>query len=210
MKILFYGVGPLGSLYAARLQESGQDVSVLARGQRLADLREYGIVLEDAASGNRTTTQVDIVDRLDPKDAYDLVVVLMRKNKISAILPTLAENQNTPNVLFMCNNVSGPDEMTNELGRERVLLGFAGAGGYFKDHIVIFEIVSGRQQPTMFGELDGHTAPRVKQIAEVFKDAGFPVAVSQNMDAWLKTLPALSTWPESTITAWRAHVMVWY
>ncbi|MBW2180984.1 MAG: alpha/beta hydrolase, partial [Deltaproteobacteria bacterium] len=111
MKILFYGVGPLGSLYAARLQESGQDVSVLARGQRLADLREYGIVLEDAASGNRTTTQVDIVDRLDPKDAYDLVVVLMRKNKISAILPTLAENQNTPNVLFMCNNVLGPDEM---------------------------------------------------------------------------------------------------
>ena len=34
MKILFYGAGVMGSLYAARLKESGQDISVLARGQR--------------------------------------------------------------------------------------------------------------------------------------------------------------------------------
>ncbi len=47
MKILFYGAGVLGSLYAARLQEAGQEVSILARGQRLADIREHGIVLED-------------------------------------------------------------------------------------------------------------------------------------------------------------------
>jgi 2-dehydropantoate 2-reductase len=187
MKILFYGVGPLGSLYAARLQESGQDVSVLARGQRLIDIRKHGIVLEDAATGHRTTTRVNAVEKLDPKDVYDLVVVLMRKNKIAAILPALAKNQNSPNVLFMCNNVSGPDEMTNALARERVLLGFAGAGGYFKDHVVIYEVVSGRQQPTMFGELDGHTTTRAKQIVEAFKGAGFPVAFSNNMDAWLKT-----------------------
>jgi 2-dehydropantoate 2-reductase len=187
MKILFYGVGPLGSLYSSRLKESGQDVSVLARGQRLEDIRKHGIVLEDSATGHRTTTHIEVVERLDPKDTYDLVVVLMRKNKISDILPALSENHNSPNVLFMCNNVSGPSEMTDALARERVLLGFAGAGGYFKDHAVIYEVVSGRQQPTMFGELDGDTTPRVKQIAEAFKGAGFPVAVSNNMDAWLKT-----------------------
>jgi 2-dehydropantoate 2-reductase len=187
MKILFYGVGPLGSLYAARLQESGQEVSVLARGQRLTDIRQHGIVLEDATTGHRTTTPVSVKERLEPTDAYDLVVVLMRKNQISAILPVLAENQNTPNVLFMCNSAAGPDEMINALGRQRVLLGFAGAGGYRKDHIIIYEVVSGKQQPTMFGELDGGTTHRLKQIAEAFKGAGFPVAISSNMDAWHKT-----------------------
>ena len=30
MKILFYGAGVLGSLYAARLHEAGQDVTILA------------------------------------------------------------------------------------------------------------------------------------------------------------------------------------
>ena len=177
----------MGSLYAARLQESGQEVSVLARGQRLADIRKHGIVLEDATTGHRTTTHVSVVERLEPTDAYDLVVVLMRKNQISAILPVLAENQNTPNILFMCNNAAGPDEMTNALDRKRVLLGFAGAGGYRKGHIVIYEVLSGRRQPTMFGELDGRTTIRLKQIAEAFKGAGFPVAISHNMDAWLKT-----------------------
>ena len=40
MKILFYGAGVMGSLYAARLQDSGEEVSILARRQRLADIRE--------------------------------------------------------------------------------------------------------------------------------------------------------------------------
>jgi 2-dehydropantoate 2-reductase len=187
MKILFYGAGPLGSLYAARLQDSGQEVSVLARGQHLADIREHGIVLEDAATGQRTATRVDVVERLEPTDAYDLVVVLMRRNKIPAVLPVLAENRTTPDVLFMCNSAAGPDDMVNALGRKRVLLGFSGAGGYHKDHVVYFEVVSGKRQPTVFGELDGRTTPRLKQIAEAFKNAGFPVAISDNMDAWLKT-----------------------
>ena len=46
MKILIYGAGVMGSLYAARLKESGQDVSILARGQRLADIRERGIIVD--------------------------------------------------------------------------------------------------------------------------------------------------------------------
>jgi 2-dehydropantoate 2-reductase len=187
MKILFYGAGPLGSLYAARLQDSGQDVSVLARGQRLADILEHGIVLEDAATGERTATRVSVEERLEATDAYDLVIVLMRRNKIPAILPVLAVNRNTPNVLFMCNSAAGPDEMIDALGRERVMLGFSGAGGYLKDHVVYFEVVSGKRQPTVFGELDGSATPRLKQIAGAFKGAGFPVAVSDNMDAWLKT-----------------------
>ena len=47
MKILVYGAGVLGTLYAARLQDGGQDVSLVARGQRLADLRQHGLVLEN-------------------------------------------------------------------------------------------------------------------------------------------------------------------
>lgn len=50
-RILVYGAGVLGSLYAARLAESGKDVTILARGQRLRELWEHGIVLEDARVG---------------------------------------------------------------------------------------------------------------------------------------------------------------
>ncbi len=187
MKILFYGAGVLGSLYAARMHEAGQEVSILARGQRLADIRKHGIVLEDADTGQRTTTHVKVIEQLAPDDAYDLVLVLMRKNQVSAILPLLAANRHTPNVLFMGNNAVGPVEMVEALGRERVLLGFARVGGYREGHVVVVKVASGRQEPTTFGELDGHTTPRLQHIVGAFKSAGFSVAISPNMDAWLKT-----------------------
>ena len=150
MKILFYGAGVMGSLYAARLKESGQDISVLARGQRLEDIREHGIALEDIGTGKRSTTRVNVVEGLDLEDAYDLVVVMMPKIHLPEILPVLAANRHTPNVLFMLNNAAGPGEMIDALGWERVLMGFPGAGGTRQGHVVRYMVVSGRQQPTTF------------------------------------------------------------
>ena len=129
-RVLVYGAGPLGSLFAARLQRGGNDVSLLARGRRLADLREHGIMLEDFITKERTTTRVNVIDSLAPDDAYDLVLVIMRKNHALQILPILAANGRTPNVLFLMNNAAGPGELTKALGVERVLIGFPGSAGY--------------------------------------------------------------------------------
>ena len=96
MKILVYGAGPLGSLFAARLHEAGHNVSLLARGQRLADLRKYGIVLVDTQTDQETVAHPQIAERLDPQDVYELVLVIMRKNRVLEILPILAANQHTP------------------------------------------------------------------------------------------------------------------
>jgi len=104
------------------------------------------------------------------------------------VLTSLAANRHTPNVLFMGNNAAGPDEMVEALGRERVLLGFPGAGGSREGHVVRYIASSGRRRyATTMGELDGRTTPRLERIIEVFESAGFPVTISPNMDAWLKT-----------------------
>lgn len=186
MKILVYGAGNIGSLYAARLHQSGQQVSILARGARLAHLREHGIELENAASGEKTTTRVETVDHLGDDDAYDLVLGILPKNHIREVLPVLSTNPQTPSILFMCNNAEGPKPMIEALGRDRVLLGFPGAGAVKENGVIRYLIMSGREQPTTIGELDGGRSPRIEEIAEVFKQAGFPVAVCSNMDAWLK------------------------
>jgi 2-dehydropantoate 2-reductase len=47
MRILVYPAGVQGSLYGARLKEAGQDVAILARGKRLAELRARGVILVD-------------------------------------------------------------------------------------------------------------------------------------------------------------------
>ncbi len=187
MKMLFFGAGVLGSLYAARCRDAGHDVAILARGQRLADLREHGIVLEDFATGARTVTPVRVVETLAPDDVYDWIVVLVRKNQLDEILPVLAANRGTPNLLLMVNNASGIAGIADRVGRERAVFGFPGAGGARVGYVVRYNIVSGLIQPMTLGEPDGRITPRLRDIAAVLVAAGFPVALSRAMDAWLKT-----------------------
>src|SRR5512139_1655827 len=129
MRILVYGAGPLGSLLAARLHESGQEVSLLARGQRLADLRQNGLVIQDLFTGDRRTVAVPIVEALAPTGSYDWVMVVMGKAALPGVLPTLAANKQCKNIIFLGNNVAGGNELAAALGRERVLMGFLMASG---------------------------------------------------------------------------------
>ncbi len=187
MKILVYGAGVLGSVYAARLQRAGNDVTLLARGQRLADIRQYGVVLEDYATGVRTTTPVNVIERLSPEESYDLALVIVRKNQLDPVLENLAAAPRIPDILFMCNNAAGPGEMIRCVGRERVLLGFPGGGGMRDGHVIRYMMSDRARQPTTIGELEGQLSDRLLHIAAVFEGAGLPVAFSDDIDAWLKT-----------------------
>jgi pyruvate/2-oxoglutarate dehydrogenase complex dihydrolipoamide dehydrogenase (E3) component len=69
MKILVYGAGVIGTLYAARLQQAGHQVTVLARTLRLADIRRHGLVLEDVVTGLRSVTYVSMRSGFMPKTA---------------------------------------------------------------------------------------------------------------------------------------------
>ncbi len=86
--------------------------SLLARLECLADLREHGLILEDAL------TPLPIVERLDPEDACDLIAVIMRKNCALEILPVLAADRAMPNILFPVNNAAGRDELVKAVRKE--------------------------------------------------------------------------------------------
>jgi 2-dehydropantoate 2-reductase len=193
MNILVYGAGPLGSLFAVRLQEAGHKVSLLARGQRLADLRQHGVVLIEARSGRQSVTQVPLVEHLDSNEAYDLALVILRKNHVTETLPVLAANPNIPTVLFLMNNAAGPEEMVNALGKERVMIGFPISAGYFEGYAVRYLGGSAQQKAVIpIGEVDGLTRPRTQQVADALRSmAGYEVEIRKDMDAWLKTHVAL-------------------
>jgi len=186
MKILVIGAGVLGSLYAGKLQRAGHQVTLLARGQRLADLRERGVELIDDFTGVLTAVPMRIAERLDPEEAFDWVLVVVRKNQVGGVLPMLAANRHTPNVLFLVNNAAGPAELVQALGRERVVLGFPGAGGR-REGTAIRYVMASKAQPTTLGELDGRISPRLQQISRALQESGLPTTDCANMDAWLKT-----------------------
>ena len=182
MKILVYGAGVIGTLYASRLQDGGHQVTILARGTRLADIRRHGLMLEDVMSGARSTTRVNVAERLSPEDAYDMAVITVRWDQLSGTLPELAANCTTPTVLFMLNNSGGSTRLTDALG-DRVLLGFPGAGGTLQDHVVRYIMIP--QQPTTLGEPNGTRSSRVQAVVETLRASGFPAQIDSDMNAWL-------------------------
>lgn len=186
MRILIFGAGVLGSLYAAQLSKAGHDVTVLARGKRLHDIRAHGLVLEDVLTKRRTAVTLRVVDVLAPEDSYDLVLVVVRQEQLSGALPLLIASRGTPCVLFFGNNVSSTQKLSDTLGPDRVILGFPGASGAIQsDGTVRYLLI--KQQLTTIGELSGGHTPRLEEIASALRQAGFPTAVSAHMDSWLKT-----------------------
>jgi len=93
-RILVIGAGVNGSVCAARLHAGGVDVTVLARPQRLAVLERDGIVIENPFNQRRTVVKVPLISELAPADRYDYILVVVRRNQVSALLTTLAANPN--------------------------------------------------------------------------------------------------------------------
>ncbi len=185
MKILVYGAGVQGTVYAAQLIQAGNDVSVLARGARIEQIRTHGLVLSEMPRGVETSTRANVVERLDAEDRYDLVVIAVRRSQLHDVLPALAANPHVPTFLFLLNNATGFEEITRLLGRSRVLAGFPTVGGSRQDHTIRYTLIP--QQLTTLGELDGTLTDRLTNIQHVMQHAGFPVVISRNIDAWLKT-----------------------
>ncbi len=192
MDILVIGAGVVGSQYAARLRQAGHMVSLLARGQRAAELRQHGIVLEAVNTGQVETVHVMVTEHLDAEERYEWVIVALRSNQLESLLPALAAHPGTPNILFIGNNPAGAAKYVQVLGRERVALGFGSVGGLRRDGVVRYYrrpgAVYGR---TYLGELDGRMTPRLAALSRALAEARLPAVAVSDMDAWLKTHAAL-------------------
>ncbi|WP_033344162.1 ketopantoate reductase family protein [Catenuloplanes japonicus] len=185
MKLLVYGAGVLGSQLAVRMHEAGHDVTLLARGERLAALRRDGVLLAAPDSPEVRAVRVPVVDR--PAGDYDLITVLVRTHQVDGILPSLADAGG--DVLFLINWAAGPEPLGAVIGRERVLLGFGTNGGTMDGHVVRHRAANllVRLTPMPVGEPDGRVTPRLTRIVGEFRAAGFNTKAEPRMDDWLRT-----------------------
>ena len=187
-KILIMGAGPLGSLYAYLFHQAGKDVTLLDRHAHYEFLKNNGLVLVNAFSQEKAVERVNVVNTIDNAE-YDLAIVLMRKNSVKKLLPTLSESPQIKHFLFMGNNGSGFEEYLNYLPAEKVLFGFPGGGGSRIDHIIHYvdsEKPNGKRMPVTLGEIDGKMCERTHQIQQLFETSGVPVNIVDDIDSWFK------------------------
>src|SRR4051812_9524166 len=188
MKIAIVGTGAMGSVYAGLFASAGYEVWAIDRWREHVDaIRTKGLRLE-GASGDRT---VRVHATEDPSDAgpCDLVVLATKAMQVAEAAASLKPllKSDTP-VLSMQNGLGGPQTAAQVLGQERVMVGVVGGFGASMRgpghaHHNGMELVR-------LGEFGGPITPRLKQVEEIWRGAGFRVKLFDDIDqlVWEKLL----------------------
>ncbi|MEO9147641.1 MAG: 2-dehydropantoate 2-reductase N-terminal domain-containing protein [Ginsengibacter sp.] len=185
MKILIYGAGVIGSIYAAKLFDAKNDITLLARGKRFESLQQNGVIIREQLTGKKINARIPLAQQLEANDHYDLIIATVRLDQFESVLPVLKNNSASPLIMFMLNNPENIQAIVDDLKPKHVIFGFPGAGGTAKENLIDF--IQIKQQKTTIGEISGVKSETIKTIKLLFETAGFSVDISDNMQSWLKT-----------------------
>jgi 2-dehydropantoate 2-reductase len=219
MKICVFGAGAIGGNLAARLANGGADVSVVARGEHLAAIRQNGLTLETP----QKTFTAKVKASAEPRDLgpQDLVIVSVKAPSLPEVARGIGPllRADTP-VMFVMNGIpwwyfykhGGPfdgrrlssidpgDAVWNAVGPERAI----GAVIYSANDMPRPGVIrnSSGKAHLIIGEPSGEETPRIKAIAEAINRSDATAKISTRMrdDVWAKLLGNISSNPLCFLT----------
>lgn len=181
MRILIYGSGVIGSLYAVLLEETGYDTTIYARGHRLEVLQNQGLLYKK----NNIIKKVDIkvIDHLQDNDIYDFIFLTIRENQLYQALKELKFNK-SKTIITMVNTLGNYEKWESIVGKGKILPAFPGAGGTITNNILDATLIPKIIQPTTFSEISGKKTKRTEQLSQILKHAHIPYQQVNNMHIW--------------------------
>lgn len=219
MKICVVGAGAIGGLLAARLQHAGEQVSVIARGPHLAAIKANDLKLIEE-NGSEITAPVAATDKIAEAGPQDLVILGMKAHQVAAVVKDLPQLYTADTMVLTAQNGipwwyffkhGGPYEgrqlesvdpggvVAANLPIERVLASVVYPAAEIVQPGVIKHIEGNRFS---LSEIDNAETPRIKQVSETLKKAGFkaPVVSDVRAELWTKLWGNLSFNPVSALT----------
>ena len=115
MRILIYGAGVIGSLYAALFAEAGYDTNIYARGKRLEFLKKNGLLYKK--NQNIRRAEATILGELSDNDAYDFILLTVRENQLYEALAELKNNKSNT-IVTMINSLDSYNKWEDIVGNE--------------------------------------------------------------------------------------------
>ncbi|HEX9648617.1 MAG TPA: 2-dehydropantoate 2-reductase [Alphaproteobacteria bacterium] len=218
MKICVYGAGAIGGYVAARLAHAGAEVTVIARGDKLAAIRTHGLKLIQERG--------DIVTRPaatdDPAEAgpQDYVIVAMKAHAVPAVAARMAPLLGPATAVVPAVNgvpwwyfyrLDGPyrdrrletvdpgGAQWRHIGPERVIGCVVYPAAEVAAPGVVRHIALDRMP---IGEPDGSRSERALRLSEMMILAGMkaPVRARIRDDIWVKLWGNVSFNPVSVLT----------
>jgi 2-dehydropantoate 2-reductase len=220
VRVCVVGAGAIGGLLAVRLAISGQQVSVLARGDNLAAIRSDGLRLIEPDGSVLATHDVEASDDLAQLGPQDVVILALKAHQIAEIADRLSVLYDDDTVVVPLQNgipwwffqkYPGPFEghrlqaldpdgtLERHIAAERIV-GSIAYPAADREAPGVIRLVEGDRFPV--GELDGERTERVTAIAEALNGAGFKSRVLTDIRShlWVKAWGNLAMNPISALT----------
>jgi 2-dehydropantoate 2-reductase len=219
MKICVVGAGAIGGLLAIKLAQSGNDVTVIARGPNLKAIQENGfkLITED---GSESITKLRALNSISEAGPQDLVILGMKAHQVAAIvheLPALYHEETM--VLTAQNGIPWWYFFKHGGEYEGRTLESVDPGGIIATNLPIERVVGTVVYPAAeiiqpgvlkhiegnrfsVAEIDNTSTFRIELLSKTLKEAGFkaPVISDIRSELWTKLWGNLSLNPISALT----------
>src|SRR5215471_2214269 len=200
MKIVILGAGALGTVLGAHLARAGEDVTLIARGQRAAFLQEHGATLTGLVDFTVPVTVV--TDPQQVQDADVLMVTVKTYDMASALASV--KHLDVGSVLSLQNGVLKNEQLAQTFGWAKVLGAMAAfSGAVLPTGTVRFTV----NQGLYLGELPEGTSTRVQTLGDLFARAGIMAQVTPSIQSleWSKYLAFVSWMAPAVLTRLETH-----
>ncbi|BDW11884.1 2-dehydropantoate 2-reductase [Polynucleobacter sp. SHI8] len=219
MKICVVGAGAIGGLLAIKLAQSGNDVTVIARGPNLKAIQENGfkLITED---GNESVTNLRALNSISEAGPQDLVILGMKAHQVAAIVHELPAMYHEETMVLTAQNGIPWWYFFKHGGEyEGRTLESVDPGGIIASNLPIERVVGTVVYPAAeiiqpgvlkhiegnrfsVAEIDNTSTPRIELLSKTLKEAGFkaPVISDIRSELWTKLWGNLSLNPISALT----------
>jgi 2-dehydropantoate 2-reductase len=183
MKIAILGAGGVGGYFGARLAESGQDVTFVARGAHLDAMRSNGLRVL-SPKGDAHLENVNATDDPAGVGTVEVIIVAVKAWQLDDAIASMKPMVGTETVVLpLLNGVEAPSRLATAFGRERVLGGLCGILAHIERPGVIRH--AGPEPRIVLGELDNKRSVRIERLLRALLDAGVHTEVPPDIDAAL-------------------------
>ena len=174
MKIVIVGAGAMGSVYAALLADSGNEVWAIDLWREHLDaIDDHGLQVS-GASGERTVSNIQVSTRAADAGPCDLVVIATKASAVAAAARSLTTNLTDETlVLTIQNGLGAGERISKNLDSANILLGVA--GGFGASVPEPGHVHHNGMELIRLGEMHGGLSERLERVAKVWQDAGFNV-----------------------------------
>jgi 2-dehydropantoate 2-reductase len=164
MRFAIFGSGAVGGYFGAKLAQSGQRVTFIARGAHLRAIRERGLLIWSPLGD--LLVNAEATDRPEDAGPVDVVVVAVKGYDNDSAFARLAPLVGPDTVvLSLQNGVESADQLAERVGRDRVIAGPAYIATGLRAPGLIVQ--TGTHRRIVFGEVFGPSSAVSERVARI-------------------------------------------